>query len=72
MASLTRLQYTLETLQEYTSAIGFDLHKVLESRGVKVPEELKPGNRMKWRDEVKLPSTESLLETLRSMNPDLD
>ena len=37
-----------------------------------MPEELRPGDRVKWGEQVELPSTESLLETLRSLNPDLD
>ena len=35
-------------------------------------EELRPGDRVKLGEQVELPSTESLLETLRSLDPDLD
>ena len=36
-----------------------------------MPEELKPGNKLKWAEQVEVPSAESLLEKLRAMNPDL-
>ena len=49
-----------------------NLHGVLESRGVKLPEELRPGKTMRWGEEVKMPSAEAMLETLRSIDPSVD